>query len=80
MQKKIIVLFFNKLYEQISTLVVGEIEGGSLKPSCFSAVEAAKSLSKENSISLLLAGSGPSLKEAAKAASSCHPSISQASR
>lgn len=48
-----------------------------MKPSCFSAVEAAKSLSKENSISLLLAGSGSSLQEAAKTAASCHPSVSK---
>lgn len=42
-----------------------------------SAVEAAKSLSDENSVSILLAGSGSSLKDAAKHAASCHPSISQ---
>lgn len=58
-------------------MVLGEIEGGSVKPSCFSAVEAAKSLSKENSISLLLAGCGSSLREAAKYAASRHPSVSQ---
>ncbi|POO00430.1 Electron transfer flavoprotein, alpha subunit [Trema orientale] len=61
----------------ISTLVVGEHEGGKVKPSCLSAVEAAKSLSKDNSISLLLAGSGSSLREAAAIAASRHPSVSQ---
>lgn len=61
-------------------MVLGEYEGGMVKPSCLSAVEAAKSLSKDNSISLLLAGSGPSLKEAAALAASCYPSVSQVSR
>ncbi|XP_062094525.1 electron transfer flavoprotein subunit alpha, mitochondrial isoform X1 [Humulus lupulus] len=61
----------------ISTLVLGEFEGGTIKPSCLSAVEAAKSLGKDNSISMLLAGSGPSLKEAAVIAASHHPSVSQ---
>lgn len=71
------ILSLTSTSRSISTLVLGEIEGGSVKPSCFSAVEAAKYLSKENSISLLLAGSGSSLQEAAKTAASCHPSVSK---
>lgn len=40
-------------------------------------MEAAKFLGENNSISVLLAGSGPSLQEAAAHAASCHPSISK---
>ncbi|XP_057530066.1 electron transfer flavoprotein subunit alpha, mitochondrial [Amaranthus tricolor] len=61
----------------ISTLVLAEHEGGTIKSSSISSVEAAKSLSKDNSISMLLAGSGPSLQQAASHAASCHPLISQ---
>ncbi|KAJ4726124.1 electron transfer flavoprotein subunit alpha, mitochondrial [Melia azedarach] len=61
----------------VSTLVLAEHENGLIKAQSVSAVEAAKSLNNENSVSMLLAGSGPSLKEAAKHAASCHPSISQ---
>lgn len=50
---------------------------GSVKASSVSAVEAAKYLSEDNSVSILLAGSGPSLQEAAEHAASCHPSVSQ---
>ncbi|XP_027170815.1 electron transfer flavoprotein subunit alpha, mitochondrial [Coffea eugenioides] len=64
-------------YRSLSTLVLAEHEGGSIKASSISAVEAANSIGNENSVSLLLAGSGPSLKEAAEHAASCHPSISQ---
>ncbi|KAL3733584.1 hypothetical protein ACJRO7_023017 [Eucalyptus globulus] len=60
-----------------STLVIAEHEGGSIKAPSLSAVEAAKSLDKDNSISMLLAGSGPSLQEAAAYAASCHPSVSK---
>ncbi|KAK4484356.1 hypothetical protein RD792_006933 [Penstemon davidsonii] len=63
----------------VSTLVVAEQEGGSVKASSLSAVEAAKFLGEDNSISLLIAGSGPSLEKAAAHAASCHPSISQVS-
>lgn len=63
-------------YRFISTLVLAEHEGGSIKASSLSAVEATKSLGEGNSVSILLAGSGPSLREAAQAAS-CHPSVSQ---
>ncbi|PIN22356.1 Electron transfer flavoprotein, alpha subunit [Handroanthus impetiginosus] len=61
----------------LSTLVLAEHEGGAVKASSLSAVEAAKFLGEDNSISLLLAGSGPSLQEAAAYAASCHPSISR---
>ena len=57
--------------------MLAEHEGGAVKASCFSAIEAAKSLSKDNSISLLLAGSGSSLSEAATHAASSHPSVSE---
>ncbi|KAJ9153732.1 hypothetical protein P3X46_027143 [Hevea brasiliensis] len=60
-----------------STLVVAEHEGGAVKGSSVSAIEAARALEDGNSISVLLAGSGPSLQEAAAHAASCHSSISQ---
>lgn len=62
---------------QISTLVLGEHEGGIVKPSCLSAISAAGSICNDNSISILLAGSGPSLQKAASHAASSHPSLSQ---
>ncbi|KAL0306405.1 UNVERIFIED_CONTAM: Electron transfer flavoprotein subunit alpha, mitochondrial [Sesamum radiatum] len=61
----------------LSTLILAEHEKGAVKASSLSAVEAAKCVGEDNSISLLLAGSGPSLQEAAAHAASCHPSISQ---
>ncbi|PNT13313.1 hypothetical protein POPTR_011G135600v4 [Populus trichocarpa] len=61
----------------ISTLILAEHDGGAIKSQSISAVEAANSLDKQTSISLLLAGSGPSLQQAAAHAASCHPSISQ---
>ncbi|XP_010259654.1 PREDICTED: electron transfer flavoprotein subunit alpha, mitochondrial [Nelumbo nucifera] len=61
----------------ISTLVLAEHEGGLVKQSSLSAVAAAGTISEGNSISMLLAGSGPSLQQAASHAASCHPSISQ---
>ncbi|WMV59667.1 hypothetical protein MTR67_053052 [Solanum verrucosum] len=64
-------------FRSLSTLVLAEHEGGLIKNSSLSAVEAAKSLGGDNSISLLLAGSGHSLKEAAEHAASSHPSVSQ---
>ncbi|KAL2483671.1 Electron transfer flavoprotein subunit alpha [Forsythia ovata] len=64
-------------YRFLSTLVLAEHEGGSVKASSLSAVEAIKSLGEDNSVSILLAGSGPSLQEAAAQAASCHPSVSQ---
>ncbi|XP_051125237.1 electron transfer flavoprotein subunit alpha, mitochondrial isoform X2 [Andrographis paniculata] len=61
----------------LSTLVLAEHEAGCVKASSLSAVEAAKYLGEDNSVSLLLAGSGPSVQEAANHAASCHPSISR---
>ncbi|KAJ4848494.1 hypothetical protein Tsubulata_003367 [Turnera subulata] len=60
-----------------STLVIAEHEGGAINAPSVSAVEAAKSLGEGNSISLLLAGSGTSLHDAAARAASFHPAISQ---
>lgn len=63
-----------------STLVVAEHEheGGAIKPSSLSALFAATCLpDNDSSVSLLLAGSGPSLHQAASLAASSHPSISQ---
>ncbi|GKB92496.1 hypothetical protein Tco_0964768, partial [Tanacetum coccineum] len=64
----------------IGTLVIAEHESGSLTSASLSSVAtASKSLSKDNSLSLLLAGSGPSLQDAATNFASCHLSVSQAS-
>ncbi|MED6131789.1 hypothetical protein PIB30_013040 [Stylosanthes scabra] len=63
-----------------STLVVAEHESGVVKPHSLSAVTAATSLGGGNdksSVSVLLAGSGPSLHQAASHAASSHPSVSQ---
>ncbi|KAG8386156.1 hypothetical protein BUALT_Bualt03G0119800 [Buddleja alternifolia] len=68
---------FASYSRSLSTLVLAEHEGGSVKASSLSAVEAAKFLGEDNSVSLLLAGSGPSLQEAASHAASCHPSVSK---
>ncbi|KAI4388341.1 hypothetical protein MLD38_000677 [Melastoma candidum] len=65
------------LARHASTLVVAEHESRSIKPASLSAVEAAKRLGEDNSISMLLAGSGPLLQEAAEQAASCHPSVSE---
>ncbi|KAM3696494.1 hypothetical protein ACJW31_06G042900 [Castanea mollissima] len=70
-------LFLSSISRSVSTLVLAEHEGGSIKAPSVSVVAAASSLSKDNSISMLLAGSGPSLQEAAAHAASCHPSVSQ---
>lgn len=61
----------------ISTLILTEHDGGFVKSSSVSAIVAAKSLGEDNSISMLLAGSGPSLEEAAADAAKFHPSVSQ---
>ncbi|XP_077218198.1 electron transfer flavoprotein alpha isoform X1 [Tasmannia lanceolata] len=61
----------------ISTLVIAEHEKGSVKPSSLNALAAAGAISEGNSISMLLAGSGPSLHEAASQAASSHPLLSQ---
>lgn len=60
-------------------MVLGEHENGLIKGQSLSAVEAAKFLTEDNPVSVLLAGSGPSLTEAAKHAAACHPSISRVS-
>ncbi|GKV14363.1 hypothetical protein SLEP1_g25258 [Rubroshorea leprosula] len=67
----------SSLSRSVSTLVLAEHEGGSLKPQSVSAVVAAQSVSQDNSISLLLAGSGAAVQQAAAQAASCYPSISQ---
>ncbi|KAE8125617.1 hypothetical protein FH972_020400 [Carpinus fangiana] len=69
--------FHSSISRFASTLVLAEHEGGSINASSVSAVAAASSLSKDNSISVLLAGLGPSLQEAAAHAASCHPAVSQ---
>ncbi|KFK35889.1 hypothetical protein AALP_AA4G050000 [Arabis alpina] len=61
----------------ISTLILAEHENGCIKAQTVSTVVAANSLSESSSISLLLAGSGSSLQEAASQAASCHPSVSE---
>ncbi|KAJ0234567.1 hypothetical protein HA466_0272810 [Hirschfeldia incana] len=61
----------------ISTLILAEHESGSIKPQTVSTVVAANQLGETSSVSLLLAGSGSSLQEAASQAASCHPSVSQ---
>ncbi|PKA52714.1 Electron transfer flavoprotein subunit alpha, mitochondrial [Apostasia shenzhenica] len=61
----------------INTLVLGEHDGGFVKPSTLSAVTAASSISKDNSISILLGGSGSALEKAVSHAASFHPLISQ---
>ncbi|CAK9317683.1 unnamed protein product [Citrullus colocynthis] len=70
-------LFSSSACRSASTLVLAEHDGGSINAASVSAITAAGSLSKDSSISVLLAGSGPSLREAAEHAASCHPSISQ---
>ncbi|GJV59409.1 RNA-directed DNA polymerase, eukaryota [Tanacetum coccineum] len=63
----------------IGTLVIAEHESGSLTSASLSSVAtASKFLSKDNSLSLLLAGSGPSLQDAATNFTSCHLFVSQA--
>ncbi|KAD5507665.1 hypothetical protein E3N88_15368 [Mikania micrantha] len=62
----------------LGTLVIAEHEGGSLTASSLSSIEAArKFLTKDSSLSLLLAGAGPTLQEAAANAASCHTSVSE---
>ncbi|KAK7405079.1 hypothetical protein VNO78_06263 [Psophocarpus tetragonolobus] len=66
----------HSIHRHGSTLVVAEHEGGVIKPPSLSAVAAATCL-PESSVSVLLAGSGASLHQAASHAASCHPSISK---
>ncbi|PQQ08246.1 electron transfer flavoprotein subunit alpha mitochondrial [Prunus yedoensis var. nudiflora] len=69
------IIAFTSDSRSISTLVLAEHEGGAIKPQSVSAVKAAKSLSNDNPISLLLAGSGSALHEAAANAALCDPSV-----
>lgn len=62
---------------QVNTLVVAEQEEGLVKQSSISAIEAAGAISHENSVSVLLAGTGPDLEKAASHAASAHPLVSQ---
>lgn len=71
------IIAFTSDSRSISTLVLAEHEGGAIKPQSVSAVKAAKSLSNDNPISLLLAGSGSALHEAAANAASCDLSVSE---
>lgn len=61
----------------LRTLILAEHEGGSIQESSMNAIAAAHALGKETPISLLMAGSGPSLHAAATQAASSYPSISQ---
>ncbi|KAE8650700.1 electron transfer flavoprotein subunit alpha, mitochondrial [Cucumis sativus] len=70
-------LFSSSPCRSVTTLVLAEHDSGSINAASLSAIAAAASLSTHTSISLLLAGSGPSLHQAAQHAASCHPSISQ---
>ncbi|KAF3330778.1 electron transfer flavoprotein subunit alpha [Carex littledalei] len=69
--------FSQSIRRFISTLIVAEHDGGFVKPSTLSAIAAAEVVSKENSISVLLAGSGPSVEKAAQHAATCHPLVSE---
>ncbi|CAA6654262.1 unnamed protein product [Spirodela intermedia] len=66
--------FFSRL---VNTLIFAEHEEGLVKNSSVRAIEAAGAISKENSISVLLAGTGPDLEKAASHAASAHPLVSQ---
>ncbi|XP_057838525.1 electron transfer flavoprotein subunit alpha, mitochondrial isoform X2 [Cryptomeria japonica] len=70
-------LTINSSNRSLNTLVLAEHEGGSVKASSFNAVAAAQAFGNETSVSLLMAGSGPSLHAAANQAASSHPLISQ---
>lgn len=61
----------------LRTLILAEHEGGSIKESSMNAIAAAQALGKETPVSLLMAGSGPSLHAAATQAASSYPSVSQ---
>ncbi|XP_044487350.1 electron transfer flavoprotein subunit alpha, mitochondrial-like [Mangifera indica] len=77
LSKRYLPLYSTHVSRSASTLVLGEHENGLIKGQSLSAVEAAKFLTEDNPVSVLLAGSGPSLTEAAKHAAACHPSISR---
>ncbi|VAH97459.1 unnamed protein product [Triticum turgidum subsp. durum] len=61
----------------VSTLIIAEHEGGLVKPSSLSALAAAEAIAKENKVSLLLGGSGPTLHKAAEHAASSHPLVNE---
>ncbi|KAJ8747515.1 hypothetical protein K2173_009252 [Erythroxylum novogranatense] len=65
------------IFRSVSTLVLAEHEGGAISKASLSAVEAAKSLGDDCSVSVLLAGCGASLQQAAAHAASSHSSIHQ---
>lgn len=56
---------------------MAEHEGGLVKPSTLSALVAAEAIAKENKVSLLLGGSGPTLHKAAEHAASSHPLVNE---
>ncbi|KAE8773355.1 electron transfer flavoprotein subunit alpha, mitochondrial [Hordeum vulgare] len=62
---------------KVSTLIIAEHEGGLVKPSSLSALAAAEAIAKENKVSLLLGGSGPTLHKAAQHAASSHPLVNE---
>ncbi|KAH7434990.1 hypothetical protein KP509_06G043900 [Ceratopteris richardii] len=63
------------VYNYISTLVIAEHDGGSLKESSLNALAAATTLGEKNTISLLVAGSNSSsLDSVAKQAFAVYPS------
>ncbi|XP_044954939.1 electron transfer flavoprotein subunit alpha, mitochondrial-like [Hordeum vulgare subsp. vulgare] len=57
--------------------VIAEHESGLVKPSSLSALAAAEAIAKENKVSLLLGGSGPTLHKAAQHAASSHPLVNE---
>ncbi|XP_044955095.1 electron transfer flavoprotein subunit alpha, mitochondrial-like [Hordeum vulgare subsp. vulgare] len=66
---------------KVSTVIIAEHEGGAyfqhVKPSSLSALAAAEAIAKENEVSLLLGGSGPTLHKAAQHAASSHPLVNE---
>ncbi|XP_044973978.1 electron transfer flavoprotein subunit alpha, mitochondrial-like [Hordeum vulgare subsp. vulgare] len=61
----------------VSTLIIAEHEGGLVKPSSLSALAVFEAIAKENKVSLLLGGSGPTLHKAAQHAASSHPLVNE---
>ncbi|KAE8802846.1 electron transfer flavoprotein subunit alpha, mitochondrial [Hordeum vulgare] len=59
------------------TLIIAEHEGGLVKPSSLSALAVFEAIAKENKVSLLLGGSGPTLHKAAQHAASSHPLVNE---
>lgn len=73
----VLLTFFFPLILKASTLVVAEHEGGALKNSSLSAVAAAAALGEGSTVSLLVGGSGPLLRQAVAHAAKAHPAITQ---